>query len=149
VHPGDRESGPVGAEVLAPGWSAFADGQMSWGEVAFDADLATSVLWHLVGAPALDAGDVELGESAGHAVMIAAENFTGYAGASCSGFGSVVPNASAGVAQLSTRRGRWLSLAAMTLSSSWVNVDRSAFLCRYWRSSRLMFSLVPRCHGSK
>jgi hypothetical protein len=30
-----------------------------------------------------------------------------------------------------------------------VNVDRSAFLCRYWRSSRLMFSLVPRCHGSK
>ena len=87
--------------------------------------------------------------SAGHAAMIAAENFTGYAGASCSGFGSVVPNASAGVAQLSTRRGRWLSLAAMTLSSSWVNVDRSAFLCRYWRSSRLMFSLVPRCHGSK
>jgi hypothetical protein len=44
---------------------------------------------------------------------------------------------------------RWLSLAAMTVSSSWVNVDRSAFLCRYWRSSRLMFSLVPRCHGSK
>jgi hypothetical protein len=29
--PGDRESGPVGAEVLAPGRSAFADGQMSWG----------------------------------------------------------------------------------------------------------------------
>jgi len=51
--------------------------------------------------------------------------------------------------QLSTRRGRWLSLAAMTLSSSWVNVDRSALLCRYRGSSRLMFSLVPRCHGSK
>jgi hypothetical protein len=46
-------------------------------------------------------------------------------------------------------RQRWLSLAAMTVSSSWVNVDKSAFLCRYWRSSRLMFSLVPRCHGSK
>jgi hypothetical protein len=30
-------------------------------------------------------------------VMVAAENFTGYAGASCSGFGSVVPNASAGL----------------------------------------------------
>jgi hypothetical protein len=60
--------------------------------------------------------------------MIAAENRTGYAGASSIGFGSVVPNASAGVAQLSTRRGRWLSFAAMTLSSSWVNVDRSAFL---------------------
>jgi hypothetical protein len=24
----------------------------------------------------------------------------------------------------------WLSLAGMTVSSSWVNVDRSAFLCR-------------------
>ena len=35
----------------------------------------------------------------------------------------------------------------MTLSSSWVNVDRSAFLCRYWRSRRFVFSLVPRCHG--
>ena len=95
------------------------------------------------------ARDVELGESAGHGAMIAAENFTGYASASCSGFGSVVPNASARVAQLSTRRGRWLSLAAMTLSSSLVNVDRSAFLCRYLRSNWLMFSLVPRCHESK
>ena len=92
---------------------------------------------------------LQSGDPPAHAAMIAAENFTGYAGASCSGFGSVVPNASAGVAQLSTRRGRWLSLAAVMLSSSWVNVDRSAFLCRYWRSSRLMFSLVPRCHGSK
>ena len=106
MQAGDRESCPVGAEVLAPRRSAFADGQMSWGEVAFDADLATSVLWDLAGAPALYARDVELGESAGgHAVMIAAENRTGYAGASCSGFGSVVPNASAGVAQLSTDAG--------------------------------------------
>src|ERR1700730_13834264 len=121
---------------------------MSWGEVAFDADLAASVLWDLVGAPALYAGDVELGKSAGgHGVMIAAKNRTGYAGASCSGFGSIVPNASAGVAQLSTRRGRWLSFAAMTLSSSRVNVDRSAFLCRDWRSSRFVFSFVPRCQG--
>ena len=54
---------------------------MSWGEVAFDADLATSVLWDLVGAPALYAGDVEFGKSAGgHAVMLAAQNRTGYAG---------------------------------------------------------------------
>jgi len=83
---------------------------MSWGDVAFDTDLAASVPWDLVGAPALYAGDVELGKSAGgHGVMIAAKNRTGYAGASCSGFGSVVPNALAGVAQLSTRRGRWLS----------------------------------------
>ena len=80
---------------------------MSWGEVAFDANLATGVLWDLLGAPALYAGDVELGKSAGgHAAMIAAQNRTGYAGASCSGFGSVAPNASAGVTQLSTRRGR-------------------------------------------
>src|SRR6476661_2665625 len=101
---------------------------MSWGDVAFDRDLAASVLWDLPGAPTLYAGDVELGKSAGgHGVMIAAKNRTGYAGASCGGFGSVVPNALAGVAQLSTRRGRWLSFAAMTLSSSWVNVDRSAF----------------------
>jgi len=43
------------------------------GVVAFDADLAASVLWDLVGAPALYAGDVELGKSAGgHGVMIAA-----------------------------------------------------------------------------
>jgi hypothetical protein len=26
----------TGAEVLAPGRSAFADGQMPWGDVAFD-----------------------------------------------------------------------------------------------------------------
>ena len=37
MQPDDRESGPVGSEVLAPGRSAFADGQMSWGGVAFDA----------------------------------------------------------------------------------------------------------------
>ena len=118
------------------------------GVVAFDADLAASVLWDLVGAPALYAGDVELGKSAGgHGVMIAAKNRTGYAGASCSGFGSIVPNASAGVAQSSTRRGRWLSFAATALSSSRVNADRSAFLCRYRRSSRFVFSLVPHCQG--
>ena len=67
--------------MLVPGRSAFADGQMPWGDVAFDTDLAASVLWDLVGAPALYAGDVEFGKSAGgHAVMIAAENRTGYAG---------------------------------------------------------------------
>ena len=65
MQPGDRESGPVGAEVLAPRRSAFANGQMSWGDVAFDADLVANVLWDLVGAPALYAGDVELGKSAG------------------------------------------------------------------------------------
>jgi hypothetical protein len=48
---------------------------MSWGEVAFDADLAATVLRDLVDAPALYAGDVELGKSVGgHAVMIAGHN---------------------------------------------------------------------------
>src|SRR5271155_1767450 len=74
MQPGDRESGAVGAEVLAPGRSAFANGQMSWGDVAFDADLVANVLGDLAGAPALHAGDVELRKSAsGHQVMIAAE----------------------------------------------------------------------------
>jgi hypothetical protein len=49
MQPGDQESGPVGPEVLAPGRSAFADGQMSWGDVAFDADLVANVLGDLAG----------------------------------------------------------------------------------------------------
>ena len=78
MQPGDRESGPVGAEVLAPRRSAFTNGQMSWGDVAFDANLVANVLRNLVSAPALYAGDVELGKSASAMlVMIAAENRTG------------------------------------------------------------------------
>jgi hypothetical protein len=78
MQPRDRESGPVGPKVLAPGRSAFTIGQMSWGDVAFDAYLVANVLGDLAGAPALYAGDVELGKSAsGHRVMIAAENRTG------------------------------------------------------------------------
>jgi hypothetical protein len=82
IKPPDEEfdeigQDPVGAEVLAPGRSAFTDDQMPWGDVAFDADLAANMLGDLVGAPTLYAGDVELGKSAGgHAVMIAAENRT-------------------------------------------------------------------------
>jgi hypothetical protein len=64
VQPGDRESGPVGPEVLAPGRSAFANSQMSWGDVTFDANFSASVLGDLAGAPTLHAGDVELGKSA-------------------------------------------------------------------------------------
>ncbi|MDQ1460446.1 MAG: hypothetical protein QOE94_3856, partial [Mycobacterium sp.] len=78
--------------------------------------------------------------------MIAAQCRTGYAGAS-NAVCWTLSNASAGVIQPSTRRGRWLSLAATALRWSWVNPPRSAFLCRYWRSSRLVFSLVPRCQG--
>ena len=50
VQTGDGEPGPIGPEVLAPGWAAFADGQMPWGEIAFDTDLAAKVLWDLAGA---------------------------------------------------------------------------------------------------
>ncbi|MDQ1460447.1 MAG: hypothetical protein QOI08_1931 [Actinomycetota bacterium] len=60
VQAGDRESGPVGSEIVAPGRSAFANGQMPWGDVAFDADLAADVFGNLVSAPTLDAGDVKL-----------------------------------------------------------------------------------------
>jgi len=67
VQAGDRESGPGGAEVLAPRRSAFADGQMSWGDVTFDTDLTTGMLRDTLGAPALYPRDVELGKSArGH-----------------------------------------------------------------------------------
>jgi hypothetical protein len=50
---------------------------MPWGDVAFDTDLAAKVLWDLVGAPALDAGDVDVGKSCGaHRVMIAVQNLS-------------------------------------------------------------------------
>jgi hypothetical protein len=44
VQAGDWEAGPVGSEILAPRRPAFANGQMPWGDVAFDADLAADVL---------------------------------------------------------------------------------------------------------
>ena len=125
----DRKASPVGSGVPAPRRPAFADGQMSWGDVAFDADLVADVFGDLVGAPALDAGDVKLGKSAGgHVVMIAAQDRTGYAGLSGIGCGQAVPKASAGVVQPSTRRGRWLSFAATELRWTWVKLPRSAFL---------------------
>ena len=40
----DREAGPVGSKILAPRRPAFANGQMPWGDVAFDADLAADLL---------------------------------------------------------------------------------------------------------
>ena len=49
MQSGDRESGPVGSKVLAPGRSAFTNGQMSWGDVAFDADFVANVLGDLAG----------------------------------------------------------------------------------------------------
>ena len=69
----------VGAEVFAPG-CGIADGQMSLRDVTFDANLVANVFRDLAGAPALHAGDVELGKSASsHLVMIAAEKPTAQA----------------------------------------------------------------------
>src|ERR1700677_4180574 len=42
---------------------------MSWSDVAFDANFVANVLGNLAGAPALHAGDVELGKSASHLVV--------------------------------------------------------------------------------
>ncbi len=35
----------------------------------------------------------------------------------------------------------------MALSSVAVTAERSVVLGKYWRSSRLVFSLLPRCYG--
>lgn len=43
--------------------------------------------------------------------------------------------------------GRSLSCRTMALSWAWLKVDRSTPWGRYWRSKRLVFSLVSRCHG--
>jgi len=60
VQAGDGEPGPLGAEVIGPGGSAFADREVAGGDVALDADLAAQPLGDLGGAPPLRAGDVEL-----------------------------------------------------------------------------------------
>jgi hypothetical protein len=54
VQAGDRELGPVGSDILAPRRPAFANGQMPWGDVAFDADIAADVLGNLLGAKQLN-----------------------------------------------------------------------------------------------
>src|SRR5208282_2565641 len=56
-------------------------------------------------------------------------------------------SASAGVFQSSVLRGRELRAAATAAISSALFVLRSVPLGKYWRSSPLVFSLVPRCHG--
>ena len=77
VQAGYGESGPIGCHVLTVGWPAFADGQMPWGDIAFDTDLVAKAGWYLAGAPALDAGDVEVRKSCGaHRVMIAGGSFS-------------------------------------------------------------------------
>jgi len=60
---------------------------------------------------------------------------------------SSVARASAGVFQSRVFRGRPLIPAAARASSSGPCTDRSVLLGKYWRSSPLVFSLVPRCQG--
>jgi hypothetical protein len=60
---------------------------------------------------------------------------------------TALANACDGVIQWRVCRGRVLSERAMASSSRWVHCDRSADLGRYWRSSPLVFSLLPRCQG--
>ena len=57
-QPGDREAGPLRAEVLAPGSAPLDDGEVSRGDLTFDADLVAGVLGHSSGAPALHSCDV-------------------------------------------------------------------------------------------
>jgi hypothetical protein len=54
---------------------------------------------------------------------------------------------STGVFQSSVLRGRELRAAATAAISSALCMLRSVPLGKYWRSSPLVFSLVPRCHG--
>ena len=56
-------------------------------------------------------------------------------------------SASAGVFQSSVFRGRELRAAATAAISLALCMLRSVPLGKYWRSSPLVFSLVPRCHG--
>jgi hypothetical protein len=60
---------------------------------------------------------------------------------------TALANFSAGVWYIKVFLGRWLSCLAMALSWAWLKVDRSMPWGRYWRSRRLVFWLVPRCHG--
>ncbi len=56
---------------------------------------------------------------------------------------------SAGVRHWSVCLGRLLRSAAIWSSSSWLRVARSSLRGRYWRSSPLVFSFEPRCHGER
>jgi len=56
-------------------------------------------------------------------------------------------SASAGVRQPSRLRGRWLSSSATSSRWSGRCIDRSVNFGKYWRSSPLVFSFEPRCHG--
>jgi len=57
---GDRKGGPFGPEVLAPGGTPLDDREVSWGDLAFDADLVAGVLGHPHSAPPLHSCHVQL-----------------------------------------------------------------------------------------
>jgi hypothetical protein len=117
---------------------------MPWGDIAFDVELAANVVGNLAGAPTLDTGDVKLRKPAlGHVAMIAAHHRGGYADASRAVCWTL-SNASAAVIQPSTRRGRWLSLAATELRWVLVRMARSAVLCKYWRTNGLLRHYFPK-----
>ena len=56
-------------------------------------------------------------------------------------------SASAGVFQPSVLRGRPFSSSATAASCPGPYPARDVPLGKYWRSSPLVFSLLPRCHG--
>lgn len=60
TQPSDREGGPFGPEVVAPGCAPLDDGEVSRGDLAFDADLVARVLGHPSGAPALYSCNVQI-----------------------------------------------------------------------------------------
>ena len=52
-------------EVLTPGGALLDDREVSWGDLAFDADLMECVLGHAHGAPALHSCDIQLRQGIG------------------------------------------------------------------------------------
>ena len=59
---GDRKGGPFRPEVSTPGGTPLDDGEVSWGELAFDADLVAGVRGHPRSAPPLHSCDIQLGQ---------------------------------------------------------------------------------------
>src|SRR5829696_3030616 len=63
------------------------------------------------------------------------------------GQGNASANACEGVLKPRVCRGRPFSSAAIASRSAWSSWPRSLLLGRYWLSSPLVFSLLPRCQG--
>ena len=59
-------NGPFRPEVLTPGGTPLDDGELSWGGLAFDANLVAGVLGHSRSAPPLHSRDVQFGQ--GHRI---------------------------------------------------------------------------------